>query len=255
MTRVIWPICALLLLISSARADRLKARELYEKGTKAYNLQEYARALDLFKQAYEQQSDSVLLFNIAQCQRQLGQYEAASKSYRVFLNETPNAPNRTEVQKQIKAMDEAAREQRGREPPMGTQPPSDNPPVNTTPPPPQTEPPPIVKTEKTEAPRPWYKNYPAVGVTAAGVVLVAVGAGLTGFGWARRADQDSLPSLPERNSAADDAGVFRPTGYALLGVGGAALVTGIVLFVVKPARPAANALHIEPTGDGLRVTF
>jgi tetratricopeptide (TPR) repeat protein len=253
MTRFHWTICAFLLLIGTAQADKLKARELYEKGTKAYNLQEYARALDLFKQAYEQQSDSVLLFNIAQCQRQLGQYEAASKSYRVFLNETPNAPNRVEVQKQIKAMDEAAREQRAKEPPMGTQPPYETPPGTTTPPPQHIEPPPIVKTEPP--PRPWYKNHAALGLTAAGVGLAVVGVALTGFGWARRGDQDTLPSLPERNSAADDAAVFRPTGYALLGVGGAALVTGIVLFVVKPKRPAANALHIEPTGDGLRVTF
>jgi hypothetical protein len=30
-------------------ADRARARELYEKGTKAYNLQEFSRALELSK--------------------------------------------------------------------------------------------------------------------------------------------------------------------------------------------------------------
>lgn len=153
----------------------------------------------------------------------------------MYLNETPNAPNRAEVSRHIKAMDDAAREQRAKEPPS-----------MATPPPTVPAPMPAQVTEKPKTPPPveqltprpptparaWYKSAPAWGVGAAGFALVALGGGLAGYGQMRRSDQDTLPSLPERNAAADDAGVFRPTGYALVGVGAAVVVTGVVLFAV-----------------------
>lgn len=225
-----------------AHADPKTARELYERGTRAYNLQDFTTALELFKQAYDQKPDPVLLFNIAQCQRQLGQYEAASKSYRAFLNESPKAPNREDVKAVIKAMDDAAREQRAKEPPLGTQRPYDGPKTTTAPDATATSTSTTTTAgtttvrESLPPARPWYKNGAAMGLTVGGVVLVAVGGGLAGFGEARRSDQSTLPSLPERNRAADDAAVFRPTGYALLGVGAASLVTGVILFSVGSKR-------------------
>ena len=223
------------------RAARSTARELYERATKAYNLQAFASALDLFKQAYDQRPDPVLLFNIAQTQRQMGAYESASKSYRAYLNELPKAANRDEVKVAIKAMDDAAREQRAKEPPMGTQPLSDRPVVEVAPPPP---PPP---------PRPWYKNGAAIGIGVGGLVLVAVGGGLAGYGEQQRSAESTLPSLPQRNAAADTAGTMRPVGYALIGVGAAAVVTSVIVFAVGAKTPKQASLRTS--GSSFQVAW
>src|SRR5581483_435073 len=85
----------LLAVAGTARAENpARAKEAYKEGLLQYNLGEYEKALDKFKTAYLELPDPAFLFNIAQCQRQLGQYAAASKSYRAFLRETPNPPPR-----------------------------------------------------------------------------------------------------------------------------------------------------------------
>ena len=227
---------------TSTRSERSGARELYERATKAYNLQAFSTALDLFKQAYELRPDPVLLFNIAQCQRQMGGYEVASKSYRAYLNELPKASNREEVKLAIKAMDDAAREARAKEPPMGTQPLSEGHDklVESPPPPPPPD-------------RPWYKNGAGWGVLAAGVAVAAVGGGLAAYGEQQRSAESTLPSLPQRNSAADAAATFRPTGYALIGVGGAALVTGVIWLAVG-SRSSKHA-SLRPSHGGFQVAW
>lgn len=91
---------------SWADVDRAKAH--YQTGMKAYNLQDWASALDEFKAAYLEQADPAFLFNIGQCQRQLGKYEAASKSFRLYLAQSPDAPNREQAEKLIEDTKAAA---------------------------------------------------------------------------------------------------------------------------------------------------
>src|SRR2546425_1021369 len=88
---------ALLTAGALAHADVSKARDLFQRATRAYNLQKFEQSLELFQQAYEEKDDPVFLFNIAQCQRQLGQYDAAARSYRAYLSQAPNASNRSDV--------------------------------------------------------------------------------------------------------------------------------------------------------------
>src|SRR5438270_12667914 len=115
---------ALLFVTATAHADLAKARTHYERGTQAFNLQDFHTALEEFKQAYVEQPDPVFLFNIGQAQRQLGEYDAAAKSYRLYLANRPDAPNHDQVARLIDQMDEAAKQARAKEPPMGTQAPA-----------------------------------------------------------------------------------------------------------------------------------
>src|SRR4051812_33993957 len=62
-----------------------QARELYKKGVAHYDLNEYGAALDDFRDAYRVVQDAVLLFNIAQCYRKLGQNGEALSFYRNYL--------------------------------------------------------------------------------------------------------------------------------------------------------------------------
>jgi tetratricopeptide (TPR) repeat protein len=86
---------------------RSKVKELFETGTTHYNLSEYTPALEDFKEAYRLVRDPVFLFNIAQCHRQLGQFAEASRLYRAYRRENPDASNREEVDRLIAQMDAA----------------------------------------------------------------------------------------------------------------------------------------------------
>jgi outer membrane protein assembly factor BamD (BamD/ComL family) len=92
------------LLVSTvlARADEADdqtrhAAELYDSGTKHYRLAEFDAALKDFQEGYRLRSDPAFLFNIGQCQRQLGDLDGAMHSFGSYLKELPNAPNAPEV--------------------------------------------------------------------------------------------------------------------------------------------------------------
>src|SRR5262249_3013755 len=71
----------------------------YKKGRSLYNVSEYRAALDEFKQAYVLHEDPAFLYNIAQCHRQLGNHREAITFYKRFLNESPKASNRKEIER------------------------------------------------------------------------------------------------------------------------------------------------------------
>jgi hypothetical protein len=62
--------------------DREKAKALFGSGTSHYNLSEFGDALHDFKEAYRLVNDPALLYNIAQCQRQVGAFDEAARLYR-----------------------------------------------------------------------------------------------------------------------------------------------------------------------------
>jgi len=85
----------------------VESKRLYNEGTQAYNLGEFGRAVDLFKQAYKVKPDPVFLFNIAQSLRLNNQYGEAAFFYKSFLRNMPQAPNKAEVEGRIKEMEDA----------------------------------------------------------------------------------------------------------------------------------------------------
>jgi hypothetical protein len=90
---------------SSGAAGSAKAH--YKLGRTHYQLGEYRDALTEFKEAYRLKQDASFLFNIAQCHRQLGEYVEAIKLYGSYLREAPAAPNRAEVERQIRELKDA----------------------------------------------------------------------------------------------------------------------------------------------------
>jgi tetratricopeptide (TPR) repeat protein len=116
-------------------------------GQSHYNLNEFSEALQDFKEAYRLHPDPAFLFNIAQCERQLGDFDEAIKFYRSYLRNKPEAPNAKEVQKKIdelKALSEGKRKSKEGAP-AGVSAPSTAPPAmdssrGTAPPPPPVAP-------------------------------------------------------------------------------------------------------------------
>lgn len=103
-----------LLLAGSASAetyDKDAARAAFERGTRHYNLAEYPKALDAFREAYRNYPEPSFLYNIAQCYRQVGDKPNAIRFYRTYLRETPNAPNRDEVDRLIATLEHSVAEE------------------------------------------------------------------------------------------------------------------------------------------------
>src|SRR5256885_5945814 len=91
-----------LLLAVPARADtRPLAKEAFREGTRLYEVAEFQKALEAFKRAYLNFEEPTLLFNIAQCHRQLGDKPEAARFYKSYLHKMPNAPNRADVVKMV----------------------------------------------------------------------------------------------------------------------------------------------------------
>lgn len=201
----------LLLVASPAHADEQLARQHYDKGMVLYNLQLFARALDKFQAAYVEQPDPALLFNIGQAQRQLGLYALAAKSYRAYLAQTPNAPERDEVVARIGEMERAA----------------------------QAKPaaPPIVAPSPLSPPavhrRSWYRNPAGMTLAALGAAGAATGGVLLGLGSSYDSNAHHASTLPDQNRLHADAGTFTLAGGITLGAGGAALIVGAIVLAAQ----------------------
>jgi tetratricopeptide (TPR) repeat protein len=85
------------------------AKARFVSGQSHYNLNEFPEALVDFKEAYRLFPDAVFLYNLGQCERQLGHNEEAIRFYRNFLRAQPKAPNRQDVLHKIEEMEVALR--------------------------------------------------------------------------------------------------------------------------------------------------
>ncbi len=155
--------------------DRTGAREAYREGTRRFEVGEYRNALDAFKQAYLLYEDPAFLFNMAQCYRLLNDRENALRTYRVYLNRVPNAPNREEIERIIDGLTQTIEKERATAalPPQGSQEPR---PETSAPAQPSVQPsaPILVVNHNPPERTPVYKKWwlwTAVGVVAVGVGL------------------------------------------------------------------------------------
>jgi tetratricopeptide (TPR) repeat protein len=95
-----------------AAEDSVSAMRVhFERGQTHYDLGEFGKALEEFREAYRLKDDPALLFNIGQCQVKLGDDNGALYSYRSYLRRDPKGPNRNvaeakiaDIQKRIGAM-------------------------------------------------------------------------------------------------------------------------------------------------------
>jgi tetratricopeptide (TPR) repeat protein len=156
----------------------------YRAGARSYAIGEYGPALELFKSAYKASGRPALLFNIAQCQKKLGQKAEAAATFRNYLQLLPEAADRVEVESTIAALERAVEQERRAEAERAAnaqkqqqqEPPPPPPPKEAIAPPPVVSPPPA---DHKPAARPLYKQ-PWLWAVVGGVVVVgaAVGIGL-----------------------------------------------------------------------------
>lgn len=84
---------ALTFAVLLGQTDEARAKALYREGETAYNLGQFEAALGKYSEAYKLKALPGFLFNIAQCHRQLGQWERAAFFYGRYLDTAgPKAP-------------------------------------------------------------------------------------------------------------------------------------------------------------------
>jgi hypothetical protein len=89
---------------ASKGADPAKAAALahFETAKRLFDVREYARALEEYKEAYLAKPDPAFLFNVGQCHRKLGQNAQALDFFQQFLKKAPaDDPNRHQVEARI----------------------------------------------------------------------------------------------------------------------------------------------------------
>ena len=221
----------------TADAAKAQARSLYEEGTRHYNLSEFGDALTSFKEAYRLYPEPTFLVNIAQCQRQIGRNNDAVLSYRAFLRERPDAPNRDEVETLIATLERAIREDAAAHAaPVPSSPPENaGPHVAPAPASPVVEGPALPAVdESSKRKRARTLRLAGIGIGVGGVAALAAGIGLA---VAAKNDADTISSA-DKSGGAYDPGVYsqgntlNAAGIALISVGAAAAVAGTILIVI-----------------------
>jgi len=81
------------------------AKRHFERGEKLYALTKFSEALDEYQKAFDAKPIPDFLFNIGQCYRNLGEYDAAIFSYQKYLKLAPDAPNRDKVEQLISELE------------------------------------------------------------------------------------------------------------------------------------------------------
>ncbi|MCA9607517.1 MAG: hypothetical protein KC619_18045 [Myxococcales bacterium] len=76
---------------------RAEARRITQRATRHYEHHRYELALEGYQRAHGVYPVPGLLFNMAQCHRELGQHELAIQRLEQYLDERPDAPNRALV--------------------------------------------------------------------------------------------------------------------------------------------------------------
>lgn len=264
---------------AGAAATKKKARDLYLAAESLFAAHDYEAALAKYRAAYDALPDVIFLFNIAQCLRLSGSDADALDMYRRYLAESPAAPNRADVEALIAELERKLHPLAGGPvpPPAGADGGSGTGAATGAGPDASPAPDALPGTGAgTRAPGaavPPRASAPGLGLALPGIVLAAAGGialGLSAWTGGRvLAANAALEGAPlETPDDFSDAlarerrgKAFSRATIALVAGGGAALLAGAALVVVRvAARPAAPALAVVfapggAAGLGLALAF
>jgi tetratricopeptide (TPR) repeat protein len=270
---------------AQSEAQKRQAKEHYEKATRLYDVGKYGEAIAEYEQSYLIIGDAALLFNIGQAYRLWDRPEEAIRSYKTYLRQRPDAPNRADVEKKIADLEKVAEEHKrsGGQPPPETVPPAVPPNVPPTGLPPELPPagyPPLPGTPTlppaggpveppaggvavqpgtaATASSNWLA-YTLLGVGGAGVVTMGVAAavGASKANQVRDAAKNGKAFDPSLESSGKTANTIAYVGAA---VGVLAGGTAVYLLLRQPKTAEAQvsfvpALAPSYAGGAALVTF
>ena len=252
-----WSLILLLVVAGAARADdRALAREHFQKGSRAFALGAYDEAITEYSAAYRLKDDPALLYNIAQAHRLAMHAPEALRFYKMYLSLLSKAPNRDDVEVKIAELQKLVDQQKKTAtsmPPDTIKQPTENPRSEpaaeqhetvsqSQPPAPAPEP---ARSTLVDAHMGRTKKITGIAVATVGVAALAAGIALSAI--AKGYEGDVVAQYDPHK--ASDGNTLGTTGPILIGVGGAAVVAGVVVAVlgVKESRsPSKPQLSIFP---------
>jgi tetratricopeptide (TPR) repeat protein len=236
----------------------LLAKEHFRRGTKLYDLGHFIEAAAEYERAYEAKESPALLYNLGQAYRAAGESQKALNSYRSYLRHVPDAPNRAEVvtlidglRKSIDAQKQAQEKDKDKPPAPSTvevKPQSQPEPAQVTPPPPpppqQAGPLPPTPADRALGKKLKLAGLGVAAVGVAGLVLGGTFAGLTDS--ANHDINNPKPGAPYDKDLESRGNTYQSVEIATFAVGGAALVTGVVLYVVGVKKSRSQRFAVAP---------
>jgi tetratricopeptide (TPR) repeat protein len=220
----------------------------YAEGRRLYDLREFADAIVKFKEAYRLRNDAASLFNIAQSYRLMNDCPNAYTYYKTFQRNYP-AERADTVAKFIAEL-EPCKDTKPIEPPTK---PVEPPTKPVEPPVKPVDPPKPVEAPETASPG---RTMRITGIAVGGLGVAALGTGVF-FGLRARSQSKDLNSSEEWDPSLE-ASAKRADRNAkiLLGVGGAAVIGGAVLFYLGyRAGSESSQVAVIPSTDGATLAW
>ena len=231
---------------STSDAKIEEAKKAFAAGTRAYAEGDFENALERFQRAYDLTGSPDLLYNIATVSDRMRLDEEALEAYEGYLEARPDSADREHVAGRIDVLRAAIEARRRAE--MDAEIEARKAALEAAA---------RVKAERPltqyvgPGPGPWI----TIGIGSATVV-----AGAVLFGLGQR-DQSAVESAPPGSSystvqeEAERGPKRTKAGIALLSVGGAAVVGGLIWQLTGGHEEAMPELSIGPTGISLRGRF
>jgi tetratricopeptide (TPR) repeat protein len=214
--------------------SKQNAEAHYNKGMSAYTLGRFPEAIEEFEKAYEIRSEPVFLYNIAQSHWHNGNPQRAIFFYRRYLEAAPKAKNADDVQKRIQELQAKIDEENERAAAAAATPPPEPsaPPTVVQPPSAPVGGVPVVATPASPPPDSAAgRGLRIAGLVTAGVGVAGVAAGIVCGLQASSLRKDAVNGTYDANKDSQ-AKTYRTLEWVGFGVGGAAVVTGAVLYVL-----------------------
>ncbi len=239
----------------------------YQQATRAYDLGKYQEAIDEYQKVYEIDGDPVMLYNIAQAYRLNDQPQEAIHFYRRYLQRSPDARNKDDVERKIAAQEKLIEERRKAAAAVSPPPPKPAPPPATAIVPPPAPPPeakPVVVSPPPPPPPPAPPSTTGrvIGwsLVGAGVAsgAVAVIEGVRAKNFADKVTQMSQGGTVTWNSTLagyQSSGKTANIVAIACGIGGAAVaVAGAVVLITNGSSSSPAASDSTPA-DSTNVSF
>jgi tetratricopeptide (TPR) repeat protein len=248
-----------LVLVAPARGDEVaEARTHYRNATRAYELGAYDEAIREYGEAYRLKDDPAILYNMAQAHRLAEHHAEALRLYRMYLIKVPDASNRSECLAKIEALQKLVDDAKKAKsiPPDTTLP---HPVEKPAEPAPAAPPPVAPAVAPTPAAAPAAPTHSGRGKKIGGLVVgiigvAALGAGI-GLATVAKSDSDALTKANSNGQSFDrskyDSGKSdNVAGGVLMGVGGAAVVAGIIVGVLGLREARESKVALAPWVSG-----
>jgi hypothetical protein len=234
----------------------------YQQATRAYDLGKYQEAVDEYQKVYEIDGDPVMLYNIAQAYRLNDQPQESIHFYRRYLQRSPEARNKEDVERKITAMEKLIEERRKAA-------------ALVAPPPPKTEakpvavpelvtPPPVAPTVVVAPPPPPPPPPPSTARRVLGWSMIGVGVASIGVAIAEgiraknRGDtlsKGSGPWTPELESIQSQGKTANIVAIVCGIAGTAVAVGGAIVLITNGSSAPANDNGASPATTTNTVSF